>query len=66
MRIDIDCVLLKKLMLTHIFPCAHPGRARDIIFATSICLAYFLREKLELPPPAKPLAMVFVLDRRVL
>lgn len=42
-------------MLTLDSPCSSLGKLEDIMFVTSTFLAYFLREKLEIPPPTKPL-----------
>lgn len=58
--------LSEKVLLVHVSPCSPLGNPRDITFAVNIYLAYFIWEELELPPPAKPLDMVFVLERGVL
>lgn len=58
--------LSKKVMLTLNSHRSPLGILGDITFVASTCLAYFLWEDLEVPPPAKPPTMVFVSERRVL
>lgn len=66
MRVNSNGIPIKKVMLTYVFPRSPLGKPGDTTFAASTWLAYFLREKLELLPPIKPPAMVFVLEHRVL
>lgn len=65
-RIDSDGILLEKGDVSLWFPLHALGKPRDITFFASTCLAYLLREELELPPPVKPPNIVFVSKHRVL
>lgn len=53
-RVDSDSTPVEKVMLTYVSPQSPMGKPRDITFIASTCLAYFLREKLKLPPPTIP------------
>lgn len=58
--------MLEKVMSFHDSPCSQLENPRNITFMLSTCLAYFLREELELPPPAKPVATMLTLECSVL
>lgn len=58
--------LLEKVMLSPGSLWSTLENPGDIMFVISTFLAYFLREELELPPPAKPLAMELTTEYGVL
>lgn len=57
--------LSEKEMLASDSPCYLLENPRDITFASSTYLLYFLSEEVELPPQVKPPAMVLTLKCKV-